>query len=285
MKKKRYFVFLITCMFILTSCGQIEEESKLANNAIADVTENNPAQEKENEPEIKESEEELKESEEELKEGEEEIKESEPEAKEESDITNQLQIIVNNKSLWIGDDSDSALYSYAITDLNQNGRVEIISSSIQGTGMYTRSYYWEVNESFDGLKEYKHKEEEYSSEADIVVNTVPVYFDSTLNRYYYVFDDLLKNGAAQYYENKRAIYLENEQIIEIFLAYKATIYIDTDPTITITDANSNTISEEEYNNIADQFFVDMEKKQANIGWASTEILEMKEKSEADLLSM
>jgi hypothetical protein len=199
-------------------------------------------------------------------------------------ITKQIQLIVDNVSLWRSD-GENELYSYAVTDMDNNGRLEIISSSCQGTGFYTYSDVWEVNEGLDGLTLCKQERMEGESQADIIVQSVPVYYDAGGNIYYYVFDDLIKNGAAEYYENKRAITLRNGQFTESFLAYKTTVFTDSNLTVTYTDADETPISEEEYNGIADKVFADMEKKQANIQWITDESAQLQSIGETKMFKM
>lgn len=196
----------------------------------------------------------------------------------------QIQLIVDHISLWQGD-SSTELYGYAVTDLNQNGRLEIISFSCQGTGIYTYSNIWEVTETFDGLVLLETSIDEYTSQADIMVDTVPVYYNPANNLYHYIFDDLTKNGAAEYYENKRAICIQNGQLVEQFLAYKTTIYQDSAPTVTYTDVNGNPINEGDYSHIGDNVFSDLEKKQASFKWLINENAEWSALKDDDVKNM
>ena len=70
-----------------------------------------------------------------------------------TDYKKQIDVIMNNIDMWnlYTEDNTYNPYGYAITDLDQNGRLEIIASSCQGTGLYTYSNYYEVNERLDGL--------------------------------------------------------------------------------------------------------------------------------------
>ena len=81
-----------------------------------------------------------------------------------------------------------------------------------------------------------------------------------------MFDDLLKNGAAEYYENKRAIVLANGQINTNPLARKTTIYTDSNPTVTCEDASGQVITEEEYERIADTVYSGRKKYTAHFEW-------------------
>lgn len=191
----------------------------------------------------------------------------------------QLRVMANHVALWKLED-DFGLWGYAVTDLDDNGRLEVISSQCQGTGLYTSSNFWEVNETFDGLTLCNTEGIEGDSEVDIMTPTVPVYCDSNRGVRYFIFDDLIKNGAAEYYENRRALTLQGGNVSEINLAYKSTIYSDADnAVVTCTDAEGETISEEEYDAIADRYFSGLDQRQANIGWMtedSAQVLSMDE---------
>ena len=179
----------------------------------------------------------------------------------------QLNVILNNKNLWYKD-TEFEKYSYAVTDLDQNGRMEIISSICQGTGIYTYTTIYEVSENGDGLNLCESNLEEYDSEADIIKNSWEVFYDNTNKKYHYIFDDLTKNGAAEYYESKRDFCLSNGKISESYLVRKNTIYQNGSPKITYTDLNNNSINEEKYNSFADEFFNNYEKMLVNIEWLS-----------------
>lgn len=186
-------------------------------------------------------------------------------------VEKQIDVIMNNIDTWnLSTDEDIyAPYGYAITDLDQNGRLEIIASSCQGTGIYTYSNYYEVNESLNGLNKIERNVEEGSSEADIMIPTVKVFIDKAANEYHYIFDDLVKVGAAEYYENKQDIVLKNGKLYEKAIAYKNTIYTDSNPNVTLKDANNNEITAEDYEIIENKLFSNLELKLANIEWIST----------------
>lgn len=186
-------------------------------------------------------------------------------------VEKQIDVIMNNIDTWnLSTDEDIyAPYGYAITDLDQNGRLEIIASSCQGTGIYTYSNYYEVNEGLNGLNKIERNVEEGSSEADIMLPTVKVFIDKASNEYHYIFDDLVKVGAAEYYENKQDIVLKNGRLYEKTIAYRNTVYTDSNPNVTLKDANNKEITAEDYALIENKLFSNLELKFANIEWVST----------------
>lgn len=189
-------------------------------------------------------------------------------------IEKQLQVIMDHYG-W-----DSLLqfevypnYRYTIADLDQNGRLELISTLQQGSGLYTDSWYYEVNEAFDGLNEYKPDNAESDSGADIAEDSVPVYFDLDHHIYFYIFDDRIRDGADLDYKNKRTISLKDGKLTEHILAYQTDWHKETAASITCTDADGNEISEHEYNNIADTVFPDLIKKEAHFYWFNIDDIE------------
>jgi len=195
------------------------------------------------------------------------LPESEAEETTDVSIEQQLQIIAERASDWMVP-AENGSFGFAVTDLDRNGRLEIISSVCQGTGIYTYSQFRELDSTCSGLILCETSFQEGSSQADIMVQSTPAYYDTAQDIYYYVFDDVLKNGAAEYYENKRALTLKNGEIQETFLAYRSTIYTGSDPTVICTDAAGTAISEETYASIADQVFGDLEKLQVRLGWVT-----------------
>lgn len=183
----------------------------------------------------------------------------------EDTIKKQIQLILDNMELWQRT-GETEMYGYAVTDLDGNGRLEILSSSFGGTGFYTDTDIYEVNESLDGITLCEQKKQEGDSQADVMVTSVPVYYDAMNSTYYFVFHDLTKNGAQEYYENDRALSLQNGRVQETFLRYKTTLYTNSVQSVTYTNAEGNPISLEEYNGIADRVFAGMEKRQANLQW-------------------
>lgn len=183
----------------------------------------------------------------------------------------QLQLIADNIDTWRGDD-ETVIYSYAVTDLDMNGRLEIISSSCQGTGLYTYTSVWEVDEALNKLDPIENPALEGESQADIIVESTPVYFDADSGEYNYIFGDVTRNGAAEYYENLRAIALREGVLSQKDLAYKTTIYeaSDAKSTVTCTASDGRTISEDEYEDAPETAFAGLEKKKAAFGWMNAD---------------
>ena len=182
----------------------------------------------------------------------------------------QIALIADNAALW-QQDVDYGLWGYIVTDLDQNGRLEIISASLQGTGMYTIITVFEVSEDGSVLNEVKQDRPEYESAPDIMSDRVKVFHDEDAGRYYYIFTDMIRNGYAENYENKRAVWLEDGVWKEMPLVNKSVIYGDADHyTETFEDASGNTITEEEYLAAEDSRFENISPEEVCLNWQMTD---------------
>ncbi len=187
-------------------------------------------------------------------------------------IETQIKRIAAERTVWTApeDEQKGGGFLYTVCDLNQNGRLEIIASSCQGTGLYTTSYYWEVNEAGDGLDAYEKATPEGSSEADIETSSAKAFYEEASGDYYYIFNDITRNGVLEQYYNKRAIQLKDGQIQETPLANMSVIYQEDsdEPEITCTDATGNFFTEEEYDQIEDRIYGDLTPCTLTLKWVS-----------------
>ena len=192
-----------------------------------------------------------------------------PEVSDETIIKNvdeQLTIMAENKAIWTTDlEYADEVYCYAVTDLDHNGRYEIIVSNMGGTGLYTYSRFFEINEILDGIVECDNDFMEGDSQPDIMVEQVDTYVDEN-GEFHYILPDALRNGMAEYYENIRELMLRDGQIITKYLATKSTVYDGEVPNVTCMDYEGNVITEEEYESVADNYFTGYEKVITNINW-------------------
>jgi len=107
---------------------------------------------------------------------------------------------------------------YAVTDLDGNGQLEILSSETHGTGHIPTFRAWEVDESGTSIVSIAEPDEQgstvimgassYNAEY-LSIDTVDKFFDSANSRSYYIQTSEVKDGTAHYRETKFAISLEN----------------------------------------------------------------------------
>lgn len=136
-------------------------------------------------------------------------------------IENQLQTIAKYAKKWRsmeygGDPFETESMNYAVTDLDQNGRLEVIASSgLQGSGHFTYTNYFQVNPTGDGIKKIKT-----SSMADIVGDMSTAYYDPDTKEYHYITGDFATGGVATgYYSDVSALTLRENKLLDETLGY------------------------------------------------------------------
>lgn len=185
------------------------------------------------------------------------------------EISAQLSLIAANASVWVQDASYGTVYQYTVTDLDQNGRLEVIAASLQGTGLYTYSCFFEVNEARDGLTAVTLPWEEYDAGPDIIVSAADVYYDSASQLYHYLFTDVTRNGAAESYTSENSLTLKDSVLENAVLARRSEVYSDEETsTVTCELADGTSITQEAYDSIADTTYGSLERRTASFSWYS-----------------
>lgn len=183
-------------------------------------------------------------------------------------LENQLNLILRKKELW---EEEGEGLVYAVTDLDMDGRLELISASSQGTGIYTYSHIYEVSEDGTDLSLCTRTlREEYDSQADIIAPFTPVYKNPQTGQISYIFLDLIRDGAAHYCESQWVWELQDQYLAERCLALMETKYEDADTaTVTYTSGEFEGIrvtNSEEYMAAADRVFEGWQKGTARFAW-------------------
>lgn len=184
----------------------------------------------------------------------------------------QIKIFAQQFDVW-ADAIEYAdeMYSFALTDLDHDGRLELIVSNCGGTGAFSYNHFYQIDEAGE-LREMETNFIEGSSQVDIIVDETSVYSGSFAEgeAYYYIFGDFLKAAPDEYHEDIRALHIVNNAVEEVLLANKNTRYAgeNYEAQVVCTDRNGTVITEEEYNNIADSYFkeLDLQKKKTGFGW-------------------
>ncbi|HAL87650.1 MAG TPA: hypothetical protein DCO69_00680 [Clostridiales bacterium] len=190
-------------------------------------------------------------------------------------IEAQLTTIWDARETWrVLEEMDG--WCYAVTDLDGNGQLEILSSETHGTGNYTTLRAWEVSEDGSSLNPIAAPAEDgaggpvlasgYYSDENPSKEDVETYTDGS-GITYYIQTDINKDGAAHYYETKLAVFLKDGKMDSQIIATKQTDY-DASGTETVTcqDGSGNTLSEDDYENAVQLHFAGLPQKNATFGW-------------------
>ena len=178
----------------------------------------------------------------------------------------QIKLIASKKDTWFTPSDDHATYYYCVTDLDHNGRLEVISASMQGAGYFTSADFFEVNEACDDLIECSLPNDDFEGFLfpDIITDEpVDVYTDG--DHYTYIFDDtvVINSDESSLYTNTLSL---NNTFINIYVIAEKTTRAD--GSIFYSDF-SRVLEENEYQAILDNPVSDQTKSACYLGWIPT----------------
>jgi len=183
----------------------------------------------------------------------------------------QRALIERSRAVWQPDLSNETWFS-AITDLDRNGRLEVLTASLQGTGLFTWVNVWEVNESFTGLSRCPDNTREGEAWPDIIKDTITCYRDSVSGRYTYVCEDMMRDGAAHYWTGLDSFCLENGRIELRTLASKDELYDNLGgSSVRYFNENGTEISMDDYSNMERNRFQGQEQGTLTLSWTQMEV--------------
>ena len=180
----------------------------------------------------------------------------------------QRKLIEKKRSQWTPSDLSSGDWFYAIADLNANGRLEVLTASTQGSGVYTSVSVWEVNPLFTGLVKCADDLGEGEAWPEILLDALPCFYDSQRDIRYYVCEDMTRDGASRYYFEYRCFFLLDGCFQFRTLASKTVTYSGTgsqDSTV-CRDFSGRLITDQEYDSAPERVFSGMEKSSLALSW-------------------
>lgn len=194
-------------------------------------------------------------------------------------VDRQIEIFAKEIDKWALDvEYADDLYRVVLTELDYDGKLDLIVSNCGGTGVFSYNYFYEIDTE-GNIKELETNFTEGSSQIDIVVETTDVYSSSSMNgiQDYYILGDFMKVAPDEYYEDIRSLSVVDNVVLETLLAYKNTTYSSENyvATSVYTDYSGNNITEEEYNNFAEKHYDEMglQKKKAYFEWKDVRALQ------------
>ena len=282
-------ICFVLCIISLLFIWQIAVKEQIPNSgSITDIVKNEHGSEITTEPQTEGNTETETESQTETEEVDERLWVVEELSKE---LQSQLICILDNRDIWIKGAGQpleeeqrevvqKGIWYYMISDLDQNGRLEIVCSMVEAEGQYSTSYFYEVNASATGLTPIPYEDTmEKESEPDLIGNGTDVYYDHEEQIYSYIEEDVVRAGTTDSYIAKSAISIRDKEVHNRILMYAkdSPNYMGT---YTIyTDSYGNRIRESKYSD-AGRYFEGCEKKRASFAWFVIEYELMENSKEA-----
>lgn len=178
-------------------------------------------------------------------------------------LETQLQLLLTCVDLWRYEASPTEMCSYCVTDLDHNGRLEILMSSISSTGYISYTQCQEVNETLDGLTDCITQD----LGADIQpMQTLICYTDG--KEFCYAVNDKLQSGWQELVIHQISMKLSQGKLTEQKLASASNITTlsSADIQTSYTDANGGAITRDAYERIFETTFAGWTKAEIGLGW-------------------
>ena len=185
--------------------------------------------------------------------------------------SDQRALIERSRSVWLPEGLEYETWYYAVTDLDRNGRLEVLTASLQGSGLYTYVNCWEVSEQGTALVQCPDNTGEGEAWPDIIKDRLSGYRDPVSGRMTYVCEDVTRDGAAHYLTSKQSFCLDHGQITLHVLATMDEVY--TTETVSMKnyyDGSDAPITEQEYNSAEERTFAGQEQGEITLTWTQLE---------------
>lgn len=193
-----------------------------------------------------------------------------PAAQDVPPLEEQRRILEENRGLWAFEEEEySPDWYYAFTDLDRNGLLEVLAASTQGSGIFTYAHFYEVLPDGSGIRNLYHADAEAVRMDDwpeIILESIPSYYDKDTDRYYYICTNNVRDGAAHTISRPAALCLKDGAAEWEYLAMKETNVTEEGEQTTWLDGSGNPITEEEYNSIVENRFAGMEPAEFKPEW-------------------
>ena len=176
----------------------------------------------------------------------------------------QIKLLCNSFGAFRQDDS----WSYTVTDLNHNGRLELIASSIQGTERYTLVKLWEVGEDLNSVTACRVEIPEDESFPDILTENADTFYNPGNDLWYYTFYDNIVLSPEETYYARCAVNLDKGVLSFQQLAVQHTTLTGGVSITEYMDNNGDIISAEQYNSAGLTGSADYVRSSTNFDWFS-----------------
>ena len=182
-----------------------------------------------------------------------------------ADTAAQIQLIFTQFDSLKQNDSPNP-WSYAVTDLDHNGRVELLAGTIEGSGRYTTVKAWEVSADKTALSELRVPLADGDSFPDIVTDAADTFHDKTTDYWYYMFNDHITVSTQEVYANKSAIALVQGELQFATYAFQHNEWTDGRMVTTFTNNKGDVITPEDYNAVGSNVFSKMDRSATYFDW-------------------
>ena len=178
----------------------------------------------------------------------------------------QIEYLFNNFNTFKQAESADAKWSYAVTDLDHNGRLELLAASVQGDGRYTHVMAWEVGADLASAAPIQVNVPEDESFPDILTDSADTFYNQVSNTWIYMFYDNIVFSADEAYYAKCAVKLADDGLSFQQLAIQHNQAAGGIVNTAYMDNSGNAITGEQYNAAGTEGPAELIKSSTNFEW-------------------
>lgn len=190
-------------------------------------------------------------------------------AADQSDEDRQLGLITSGFSGFKQLDGETAWY-YTVTDLDHNGRLELIAASQHPQSRATNLHVWEVSAERSALAECSLAKDPEESFPDILTDAADTYFSASAGTWHYLFYDHVVLSDTEVCTVKTAVTLKDGTICYDAYAVEHTVVTGESREVTHTDADGAAITPEQYNAAGHDALAGTARSSTNFEWLTAD---------------
>lgn len=205
------------------------------------------------------------------------------------EIYAQLEAYASCAEEWLALDWEPQTGCFAVEDLDDDGRLELIVWTMSGTGLYSDNYFYQLDEAGTGIIPLGWEIEGAGMQWDMGSYHEEPYVlrDGTDGRKYYMESDYTKNGYAETFRQDGYFCVVDGIVYDGVLRGCMSIADeDTDELEeTYYDGSGLEISKEDWEALYEDFVSDRENAGEGLKWSDMTYMEAKTASEEELLQL
>ena len=186
---------------------------------------------------------------------------------EDTPIDDQLKLIAANMPALSKDDpANKVTWQYTVTDLDHNGRLELIAATTENKNFYTYAVMYEVNADLNSFTICDLGINEGDPFVDIIAASADTYYYQPADTWYYMFTEGYADNADKYYAVKCSVSLKDSYATANAYAKQTTETVNGVGVTTYLDLEDKIITPDEFNDIGNKNFAKCEKSSTNFDW-------------------
>ncbi|GFI48171.1 hypothetical protein IMSAGC019_03498 [Lachnospiraceae bacterium] len=201
-------------------------------------------------------------------------------------IGQQIELFARNRMIWADEIAYADdRYCFTLAGLTNDGRPTLIVANQGGTGMYTYSEFYKIDQNGE-LQKLGTSFREGDSQPDIIEDRMTVYSSWSKEgiRNHFIVYDQIKDSPDTYLYRTSSLDIWDDYVTETPLASQKVVYEgeNNQARVTSEDCGGNALTEEEYDNFPDVYYGNMglTKKTAVFKWMDVKSLEGMDGQEA-----